>query len=45
MMRQDAGKTTGSVPLKNMLAQWTHRGFITYDKQRELYVKIIPSAA
>ena len=24
---------------KNMLAQWTHRGYITYDEQRGVYVK------
>jgi hypothetical protein len=41
-MRRDAGRTTSSKDVRNMISQWTFRGFIRYDKQRNLYIKTEP---
>ena len=38
-MRRDAGRSTSSKDVRNMLSQWMYRGFIRFDKERNMYVK------
>ena len=38
-MRQQQGKDCCSKSVRNMLSQWSYRGFIRYDPERNLYIK------
>ena len=38
-MRRLLGKSTTQKALKNMIGQWVHRGFITFDSEKQVYTK------
>lgn len=38
-MRQNMGRKAGNRQTQNMLAQWMHRGMITFDEERNIYIK------
>ena len=45
IMRRQQGRDSSSRSLRNMLNTWVKRGFIRYDKEKQIYIKITQQSA
>jgi hypothetical protein len=45
IMRRQQGRDSSSRSLRNMLNTWVNRGFIRYDKEKQIYIKITQQSA